>query len=64
MAVVVTGGMCEPLLSVSNPPHNTLTLDAHRTVHFVHSKGVCLFSSVTPMLSNNSLLQQKTIYVE
>ncbi|XP_050718543.1 myogenesis-regulating glycosidase-like isoform X2 [Eriocheir sinensis] len=39
VAVLVTGGVCEPLLSVPNAPHNTLTLDAHHTLHLVHPKG-------------------------
>ncbi|XP_063842492.1 myogenesis-regulating glycosidase-like [Scylla paramamosain] len=36
--VMVEGAEHDPLLVVSNPPHNTLTLDAH-TLHFLHSKG-------------------------
>ncbi|KAG0726908.1 Myogenesis-regulating glycosidase [Chionoecetes opilio] len=38
VAVVVAGGGCEPLLRVSNAPHNTLTLDPI-TMHFVHAQG-------------------------
>lgn len=37
--MVLAGGRCEPLLRVSNAPHNTLLLDANHTLHFVHPKG-------------------------
>lgn len=38
LAAAVTGGRCEPLLRVTNAPHNSLVMDAH-TLHFIHPKG-------------------------
>lgn len=53
VAVLVTGGRCEPLLTVSNAPHNTLTLDAHHTLHLVHPKGASSLPSVTLVRANS-----------
>lgn len=51
LLMVLAGGKCEPLLQVSNAPHNTLTLDGRHTVHFVHPKGES--PSYIPVLSND-----------
>uniref|UniRef100_A0A0P4W4L3 Glycoside hydrolase family 31 N-terminal domain-containing protein n=3 Tax=Scylla olivacea TaxID=85551 RepID=A0A0P4W4L3_SCYOL len=38
LAAAVTGGRCEPLVRVTNAPHNSLVMDAD-TLHFIHPKG-------------------------
>ncbi|MPC51474.1 putative family 31 glucosidase KIAA1161 [Portunus trituberculatus] len=38
LATAVTSERCEPLLRVTNAPHNSLVMDAH-TLHFTHPKG-------------------------
>lgn len=56
--IVLAGGSYESLLRVPNAPYNTLTLDAHHTLHFIHPKGRLppALPSVTPVLSSSEVL--------
>ena len=51
LATAVMSGRCEPLLRVTNAPHNSLVMDAH-TLHFTHPKGATFTSILCFSLVN------------